>query len=177
MARLPDERLLNLGTAAELLLRATLVHRDPKREEAWLGEGPTRFSQTLRGDMLLAESFRLLAADGEPRAVEILSRAMADVAAGELERHTGGAEGAIRRRAAYYAGAGATGAFLGGLAPYEEDNYADWCRAIGERHGRLLAGLPVAPEPPVWETSNAPAMAAIRAAVGTPDVAETVASA
>jgi hypothetical protein len=171
LSRLPDGRLLNLGTAVELLLRATLVHRAPKREETWRGEGDTPFSQTLLGDTLLAESFRLLAADGEPRAVNLLSRAMADVAAGEMERHAGDAEAAIHRRAAYYEGAGATGALLAGFPPELSDRYAAWSRAIGERHDRLLAGLPVDAGLPAWETDNLPALAAIFSVLGTADVA------
>jgi hypothetical protein len=170
LSRLTDARLVNLGAAIELLLRATLVHRAPKREEAWRGEGATRFSQTLRGDTLLAESFRLLAADGEPRSVGILSRAMADVAAGELERRGGGAEAAIRRRAAYYEGAGATGALLGGMDSALGARYTGWARAIGERHERLLAGLPESDDPPEWDTDNRPALAAIFAALGSADV-------
>jgi hypothetical protein len=172
LARLTDARLLNLGAAIELLLRATLVHRAPKQEEAWRGEGGTRFSQTLRGDTLLAESFRLLAADGEPRAVGILSLAMAEVAAGELERHAGGAEAAIARRAAYYEGAGATGALVAGMESARGARYATWARAMGERHERLQAGLPVDDDPPEWETDNPIALAATMRVLGSSDVAD-----
>ncbi|HEY3268530.1 MAG TPA: hypothetical protein VGM37_16540 [Armatimonadota bacterium] len=154
LGRLPDDRLVHLGAAVELLRRATLVHRAPTEETAWRGEGGARFSQTLRGDSLLAESFRLLAADGEPRTVGLLSRAMAGVAGGELERHEhGGTAEAARRLAAFYAGAAATGALVAGLSDEESAAYTafGWC--VGEVHARRRWGvedMPCAPcaDPP-----------------------------
>jgi hypothetical protein len=170
---LSDERLVRLGTAVEMIRRATLVHRDPQRESRWEGYGRTPFSQTLRGDVLLAESFRLLSEDGEPRAVQILSHAMAGVAASELERHTpdadekgmalnhlggrgGGtvpeAEGAeekgmaLNLQAAFYEGAAATGALVGRLRPSETKRFLAWARAVGECHELRLAGVTCDPE-------------------------------
>ncbi len=145
--RLTDERLLRLGTAIEMTRRATIVHRDPKREGPWEGFGEVRFSQTLLGDVLLSESFRLLALDGEPRTVQILARAMAGVAAGELERHTADTEdgedgeAALHLQSAFYEGVAATGALLGGLNPDDTDRYKEWARAAGACHERALAGL------------------------------------
>lgn len=142
--RLPDDRLLRLGTAVEMTRRATIVHRDPKREGLWEGFGEVRFSRTLLGDVLLSESFRLLALDGEPRTVQILARAMAGVAAGELERHTADTEDgeeALHLQSAFYEGVAATGALLGGLNPDDTVRYKEWARAAGACHERALAGL------------------------------------
>ncbi len=141
----PDERLLRTGTAIELLRRATLVHRDPKRECRWEGYGAVAFSQTLRGDVMLAESFRLLAGDGDARVVDVLARAMASVAAGELVRHTADAdegECAWALQASFYEGAARAGAILGGLVPSEADIFTAWARAAGETHERGVAGEP-----------------------------------
>lgn len=147
--QLSDERLVRLGTAVEMIRRATLVHRDPQRESRWEGYGRTPFSQTLRGDVLLAESFRLLSEDGEPRAVQILSHAMAGVAAGELERHTEDAEEvgiAPNLHAAFYEGAAATGALVGRLRTSETKRLIAWARSVGECHELRLAGAPCGPD-------------------------------
>lgn len=143
---MPDEaRLISLATAIEMTRRATLAHRVPKGEDVWQGLGETRLSRTLLGDTLLAEAFRILAIDGEPRVIEILARAMASVATGEMARHGAGAgdlEGAIARLAAYYEGVAEMGALLGGLGPSEAARFTEWARALGERHERALRGQP-----------------------------------
>jgi hypothetical protein len=129
LGRIPEGRLVQLGTAIELLRRATLVHRAPRAA----GGG---FTGTLRGDTLLSEAFRLLAADGDPRTVGVLSRTMATVSEGELERHEG--EGGWVRRAAFYSGAAATGAVVAGLPEAEAQPLRQWAGALGEAHERIL---------------------------------------
>lgn len=135
------ERLVRLGTAVELLRRATLVHRAPQVEELGRGQRTTRLSGTLRGDMLFAESFRLLSEDGEPRLGTVLSRAMAAVSESEAKSGVGcDTASRIRRAAAYYRGAATTGAVLGEVKGPCAESLADWGQAVGEAHERALLG-------------------------------------
>lgn len=132
-----DGQLVRLGTAVELLHRATLVHREPQIEERRAGTGETQISRTLQGDILLAQCYRLLAEHGVARTGAILSRAMAEVAEGELtgrgsDALARGAE--IRRAAALYEGAAATGALVGKLAPAHAAEFTIWGRAVGIAH-------------------------------------------
>lgn len=140
------ERLARVGTAVELLRRATLVHRNPQVEEPWPGSGNTGLSGTLRGDMLFADSFRLLSEDGEPRLGTVLSRAMASVSEGELMFGAGSDQASrIHCSAAYYRGAAATGAILSGADDNRCESLADWGQAVGEAHERALLGESVIP--------------------------------
>jgi hypothetical protein len=151
---LPDDRLVRIGTAVELLRRATLTHREPQDEDAWPGHGDTVFSRTLLGDALLAESFRLLAEDGDPRTVSVLSAAMASVAESELTGRDPDSdlcpEDRWRSAAAYYVGAATTGALVAGMPAVDADRYAFWGGEIGEARERLLdTGCLETPAPPV----------------------------
>lgn len=170
----PDDRLLRLGTVIELLRRATLVHRDPTLETTWNVEDAP-FSQTLRGDSLLARAFRLLAADGDPRTAEILSRAMASVAEGEMDRgQNGNTVRAARRLAAFYAGAAATGALVAGLSQEQTAACAAYATYVGEVHAARRWGIGPAPElvaaPPGMESLAAMALQC----AGLPDIMEDV---
>lgn len=139
--KLTDGQLVRLGTAVELLHRATLVHRQPQIEERRAGTGETAISRTLQGDILLAQCYRLLAEHGAARTGAILSRAMAEVAEGELTSRGTKAPAfdmEIRRAAALYEGAAATGALVGKLAPQDASAFAAWGRAVGVAHERAL---------------------------------------
>jgi geranylgeranyl pyrophosphate synthase len=138
------DRLVLVGTAVELLRRATLIHRSPQVEALGPGLYVTPLSGTLRGDMLFAESFRLLSEDGEPRLGTVLSCAMASVSESEVISGEGpDPDRRIRYAAAYYRGAAATGAILGGIAPSLAGVLTDWGQSVGEAHERSLRGEPV----------------------------------
>ncbi|HEY3415048.1 MAG TPA: hypothetical protein VGM51_18595 [Armatimonadota bacterium] len=148
-SRLPDaDRLVRAGVAVELLRRAILIHRAPQSEEGWRARDVTCLSGTLRGDMLFAESFRLLSEDGEPRLGTVLSRAMAAVSESEAVSGSGGDPAfRIRRAAEYYRGAAATGAILGEVDATDADALAEWGHAVGEAHERALLGESVISPP------------------------------
>lgn len=154
VAMAPDERLVRIGTAVELLRRATLTHREPEGEDCWAGHGDTRFSRTLLGDALLAESFRLLSEDGDPRTVSVLSAAMATVAKSELTGRESNfnalPEDKRRDAAAYYVGAARTGALVAGMPAVEAEEYANWGGEVGVARERALeCGGAITPAPPV----------------------------
>lgn len=132
--RLPDERLVRIATAVELLRRATLAHREPVLEVTSPATGSLRLSGTLVGDTFLAASFRLLAADGDPQAVAVLALAMAEAAEGEMESLAEG--GGHRRRAAYAVGAADLGAALAELDADEARRLRHLAARVGESHER-----------------------------------------
>jgi geranylgeranyl pyrophosphate synthase len=137
-----DGQLVRLGTAVELLHRAALVHRQPQVEERRAVSGDTPISRTLQGDILLSQCYRLLAEHGAARTGAILSRAMAEVAEGELTGHAEGAPPSaerVQRTAALYEGAAATGALVADLPRAESAEYALWGRAVGVAHERSLS--------------------------------------
>lgn len=136
-----EERLVRLATAMELLRRATLVHRMPQLYGSLPPFHAVQISQTLAGDTLLAASFRILAADGDARIVQILSHAMATVSEGELERGASYLLDGAFRRAAFAEGAARAGAHLAGMNEAETQRLADWAREIGKAHELALAGV------------------------------------
>jgi geranylgeranyl pyrophosphate synthase len=169
MDALPDERLVRLGVAVEFLRRATLVHRRPRSEHCSAENEGFRLSCTLHGDALLAESFRLLAADGDPRTVQILSAAMARVSEGELERlHDGGGAAA---RAAYAIGAADVAATLVGASASAGLALGRLAAVAGETHERRLDGeQAVLPDLPDNASQAADSgVAALLESVGSPD--------
>jgi hypothetical protein len=142
--RLCDERLVKIGTAIELLRRATLAHREPQREAYTAATGDLRLSSTLVGDTHLAASFRLLADDGDPQTVAVLASAMATAAEGETERLIDG--GGHRRRGAFAVGAVDVGISVCNLDAGEARRLRTVAAYVGEAHERgdvtARAGMP-----------------------------------
>jgi geranylgeranyl pyrophosphate synthase len=89
-AKQGDGRLVEAGTAVELLHMATLVHDDVLDRAALRRGRPTVFAEggrlaaTATGDLLFSRAFAGLAATGNPDAVRALSAASSALARGEL---------------------------------------------------------------------------------------------
>jgi geranylgeranyl pyrophosphate synthase len=85
-----SEQLVRAAVAVELIHAATLVHDDVLDDAALRRGRPTvyasggRLMATATGDLLLSRAFHELAAGGVLAPVQVLSRAAAELAAGEL---------------------------------------------------------------------------------------------
>lgn len=84
-------RAVQLGTAMELIHMATLIHDDVIDDAATRRGRPTAFSvhgitpSILGGDVLLAKAMQILAEDGDLRIIRMVSRAVVELAEGEVQ--------------------------------------------------------------------------------------------
>jgi geranylgeranyl pyrophosphate synthase len=91
-----SEQLVRAAVAVELIHAATLVHDDVLDDAALRRGRPTvyasggRLMATATGDLLLSRAFHELAAGGVLAPVRVLSRAAAELAAGELMQRADG---------------------------------------------------------------------------------------
>ncbi len=90
-----SERALRPAAAIELIHMATLVHDDVldaaplRRGQPTIAATGGRERATATGDLLFSRAFAMLAAAGEARAIELLSRASVALARGELAQRQG----------------------------------------------------------------------------------------
>lgn len=86
----PD-RAIRLGCAMEMIHMATLIHDDVIDDAGTRRGAPTAFSRfgstasILGGDVLLAKAMSLLAIDGDLAIIRMVSRAVVELAEGEVE--------------------------------------------------------------------------------------------
>lgn len=128
--------VVKIGTAIELLWRANLRHETPVRTDLPAGAP----APTLAGDTMLAESYRLLAALGDPWLIQVLSRAMASASEGAL---CDSREERAGLQSLYHETVALIGARRNGQGEGDTGNLRAWARRIGHAH---LKDLPPPPD-------------------------------
>lgn len=130
------EDMATIGTAIELLWRASLRHEKSVGKDLPAGAPPP----TLAGDTMLAESYRLLASLGDPWIIQVLSRAMASASEGALCESR---EERAERQSLYHETIALIGAHQAGQTGNDTRDLLEWARRIG--HAQLM-GLPLPPD-------------------------------
>ena len=141
------ERHVALAACVEFIHTATLLHDDVVDESdlrrgrstanaVWGNKAPV-----LVGDFLFSRAFMMMVGDGSLRVLEILSRASAVIAEGEVEQlvtsnDTATTEAAYlhmiaSKTAALFEAAAQVGAVVGGRTPAEEAALATYGRSVG----------------------------------------------
>jgi octaprenyl-diphosphate synthase len=141
------ERHVGLAACVEFIHTATLLHDDVVDESdlrrgrrtanaVWGNKAPV-----LVGDFLFSRAFMMMVGDGSLRVLEILSRASAVIAEGEVEQlvttnDTSTTEAAYlhmiaSKTAALFEAAAQVGAVLAGRSPAEEQALATYGRSVG----------------------------------------------